>query len=648
MLHSRNVVWSSRRALLMGVLLCGWGWFAPAQDELPSASLPERMQMDAYLALFRGDEARDEERPEQAALAYREAAEAYHALQTTYPDYQPAMVKYRLTHADRELAAIEPKQPDPSELPPVEVDGDDFEREQINALRTENRYLRQKVLGLEDEVEEGEGPSPEHVEELSRLSQRGQELSMTVSMLRKQLDSANVDRTALRAAQQEARELKTVVAKQRSQLVDQRKRSEEVGSLRERVTELSGRNRQLELAIKGAEQEANSIRRLEEQLRVLNSKTQLLMEDRNRLAGDVTSMTAREETLQGHRQRLEASQSQAEKALAASLKEAQAFMERSGGLEEMVAQAQSALEQVRNELAVAKESQAESQAELVDVEAELAALRKTHIATEAQSAELRQEALEGRNLKTELAEIEAAHQAALASMRQAEAEAMAARSSEAERELAILMKGHAATLEEEVRLREELLARERERGEGAASDLMAKHAADLDGLKSEMQALKADLKLTLTLESPVPARLDEEPVLAEEGVDALELGAEEGVPAAQLAVEEAELRAMMLQEELEASRNAVGDAWAERDALTAKLADTDELRRTIAVLTEERFELRQQLEAATEGAAEDTREALVELQQEHTKLKQEWEVREAEMIDEEKELIRLRRTAGAD
>jgi tetratricopeptide (TPR) repeat protein len=81
---------------------------APPGSDAPPAGEPtaETLSRTAYALLTRADEARDMERFSLAVELYRRALEAYVKLTESYPDWEPSMVRFRLTYSDNQLKAL--------------------------------------------------------------------------------------------------------------------------------------------------------------------------------------------------------------------------------------------------------------------------------------------------------------------------------------------------------------------------------------------------------------------------------------------------------------------------------------------------------------------------------------------------------------
>jgi tetratricopeptide (TPR) repeat protein len=96
-----------RLLTLILTVLCAAS-FAAAKDRKPQEAPPtaDKQFRDAYVLLSNADEARDGSRYSISIALYRKALDAYIELAEKYPDWQPAVVRFRLTYCDNQLKAI--------------------------------------------------------------------------------------------------------------------------------------------------------------------------------------------------------------------------------------------------------------------------------------------------------------------------------------------------------------------------------------------------------------------------------------------------------------------------------------------------------------------------------------------------------------
>lgn len=87
--------------LILAVAAC---WTAPAADE--NAASAESQFQEAYQLLSKADDARDRRGWSEAVKLYGSALEKYSALSKRYPEYQPAVVKYRIHYCNSQMETI--------------------------------------------------------------------------------------------------------------------------------------------------------------------------------------------------------------------------------------------------------------------------------------------------------------------------------------------------------------------------------------------------------------------------------------------------------------------------------------------------------------------------------------------------------------
>lgn len=78
----------------------------PAQDEERTGPQAQEEFEQAYLLLTQADRARDAQRFSVAIELYRRALDRYIELANTYPDWQPGVIRFRLSYCDNQLKAL--------------------------------------------------------------------------------------------------------------------------------------------------------------------------------------------------------------------------------------------------------------------------------------------------------------------------------------------------------------------------------------------------------------------------------------------------------------------------------------------------------------------------------------------------------------
>ncbi|OQA24518.1 MAG: Tetratricopeptide repeat protein [Verrucomicrobia bacterium ADurb.Bin345] len=150
-----------------------------------SETISAREPSDAYLALVRGDEARDGRDWQGAAAAYEEALTRYRRIAEAHPDWESDIVQYRILYCETQLDAIrgQLKLPtkggdrgavgdedaavdggataaDAAQVGALEED-DEITQNRYLAVLQENEYLRRRMAELMDESEQEVGTAEE-------------------------------------------------------------------------------------------------------------------------------------------------------------------------------------------------------------------------------------------------------------------------------------------------------------------------------------------------------------------------------------------------------------------------------------------------------------------------------------------------------
>jgi hypothetical protein len=230
------------------------------------------------------------------------------------------------------------------------------------------------------------------------------------------------------------------------------------------VEELQTRNRQLELAIKGAEQESLTIARLQEEVRIAQAKLRVLLQERQQAVGDLQAQKRRADVLADDLRREREGRLAAEAGWTALRERTDTLMQQLELVEEQALEADQELEALRSDQAQGRLLQETHQEELRVLQEDLESYRNTLIAAQSRAAQaerLRLQATDGQSPPppdTALAEQARHHE-----------QAMADRQAAHEAERAALTARHTETVEalnEEIRTLqrrlEEALARVKE------------------------------------------------------------------------------------------------------------------------------------------------------------------------------------------
>lgn len=150
-IHLFSILW------LCSALLCGNHVVAAASAE-EGARSPDVTRSDAYRLLRRGDKLRERREWAEAAQAYYSALSAYQLLAQDAPVWEQDYYEFRLEYCERELAmivratgvAVDEWLAEQAVERPAEADE---YRVRFYSLQEENRYLRNRLDELEEELE---------------------------------------------------------------------------------------------------------------------------------------------------------------------------------------------------------------------------------------------------------------------------------------------------------------------------------------------------------------------------------------------------------------------------------------------------------------------------------------------------------------
>lgn len=340
--------------------------------------------------------------------------------------------------------------------PPAAASASDVAAGRIQAMETENRYLRGRIRELESELDAVEPAEPAQPERLSELERENRQLSAKVDLLQEHLDVAARERATLRRMEEQARQWREIILEQRTRLAGLQRRLDAHSELSGEVEELRTHNRQLELALKGSEQEAGVIDRLQEDVRVAQAKLRVLLQERNQSGGEMQSLRRRADALSDDLRREREARTAAEQ-------EWTALQERSGALTEQLEalqiRAQAAdleLESLRRAHAQDQVRGTEDEGALREAAEEMDSLRQSLIAAQRRAARAEQLHLEGTEAQAPL-EVETA-------------------------------------LAEQARRHQQELDRVRADHDAALSGVAARYEVQIDSLRQELQALREELE----------------------------------------------------------------------------------------------------------------------------------------------------------
>jgi hypothetical protein len=407
----------TRLMLLTAVIIAHTG-IVPAAEAEDSA---ESMQMAAYLQMLRADEAM-ENGDGAAAESYREAQARYQALREAFPDWKSEMIAYRIQYCSDALesaaqvpptaaAGLPPTDPSPAGGPPDEslpvgIESQSLPDQTIQALQKENNYLQLRLMELEDEITGAQEVPATHSEEISRLRLENAEYEAATKSLQLKLDDSRIERSTHRGLEQENAELRARLEqyglRTKGHVEESRQQARIALELRQQLASLKSRNRQMQLALKGADLEADVIQAMEEEQRELSTKVRMLLDQRNGAIADgrthATEARAEREKVEAMKAQLE----EAQRALATSLAETQTLIAENARLAAEGEASTSMADRVRNEadaaLAAAHDdasAQRQTQeAEFAALEEELEESRDWRVALEARMAATQREAVE--------------------------------------------------------------------------------------------------------------------------------------------------------------------------------------------------------------------------------------------------------------
>ena len=140
----------------------------------------------AYIALVRADQLRDQNDSAAALKAYRDALDLYRGLQTDLPTWNPDIVAYRLTYCENQIRALEPLVASAPAAPSTASGGresDAFNAAKMESLAQENSYLRQRLEEAEDKLDEaaeqlrGQDDRQQLLDQIARLETENQRLA---------------------------------------------------------------------------------------------------------------------------------------------------------------------------------------------------------------------------------------------------------------------------------------------------------------------------------------------------------------------------------------------------------------------------------------------------------------------------------------
>ncbi len=178
--------WKQMAAGLAALACLAWG-AAGADDVM-------QLQIDAYMKLMNGNQYVESNQPEMALESYRAARAGYGRLQAEFPEWQPRVVRYRLTYCDNQIAALERKAHRAAETGGAGDAADAAEgsgewgNDPLGAVQRQIAELRRKLAAAEGERDRLQGESVKlraELEEARRELEASADLREEVEELRR-------------------------------------------------------------------------------------------------------------------------------------------------------------------------------------------------------------------------------------------------------------------------------------------------------------------------------------------------------------------------------------------------------------------------------------------------------------------------------
>ena len=166
------------------------------------------LQTDAYMKLTRGDQYVESNQPALAMESYRAARAGYGRLQAEFPEWQPRVVRYRVSYCDNQIAALERKAQRAEGGGGTEAgegagEGAEWGNDPLGAVQRQIAELRRKLAAAEGERDRLQGES---VKLRAELEAARRELEASAD-LREEVEGLRKEREAQDEALSEMEEL---------------------------------------------------------------------------------------------------------------------------------------------------------------------------------------------------------------------------------------------------------------------------------------------------------------------------------------------------------------------------------------------------------------------------------------------------------
>lgn len=195
--------WKWMAAGLAALACLTWG--AAGEDDAM------QLQTDAYMKLMSGNQYVEANQPEMALESFRAARAGYGRLQAEFPEWQPRVVRYRVSYCDNQIAALERKTQRTESAGGAEADaagagagdGAEWGNDPLGAVQRQIAELRRKLAAAEGERDRLQGES---VKLRAELEAARRELESSAD-LREEVEELRKEREAQDEALSEMEEL---------------------------------------------------------------------------------------------------------------------------------------------------------------------------------------------------------------------------------------------------------------------------------------------------------------------------------------------------------------------------------------------------------------------------------------------------------
>ncbi|MFH0880795.1 MAG: tetratricopeptide repeat protein [Lentisphaerota bacterium] len=165
----------------MGAILVAASLFVSFRPALAAeeAEDPARDQADAYVALVQADRLCEQSNFAQAVTSYRDALDRYNRISVKHPDWESEIVQYRLAYCANQIEmALKSTGKTEQELISDAAKSSataEQESSRVAALMQENKYLRQRLSEVQEEIQSQEGAAV-LASEVERLKEENRRL----------------------------------------------------------------------------------------------------------------------------------------------------------------------------------------------------------------------------------------------------------------------------------------------------------------------------------------------------------------------------------------------------------------------------------------------------------------------------------------